>query len=133
MIHTYSMRIMSAINLFNFLDCVKIMMSRLRNWLWRANFLMKILFTFQALLKRLKLKNNLPHLLINAHDSDRLLNNLLDSSMLDEDTELMINISMMHLSSHSLLELHHSIESTECTINTVSFLSSLSFSSSSVW
>ena len=99
---------------------------------------MKILFMFQALLKRLKLKNNSPCLLINRHDSDRLLNNLLDSSVSDKDTlrcastELIVDIFMRHLSSHSPLEPYYLIESAECAVKTVSLLSSLSLSLLSV-
>ena len=78
-----------------------------------------------------------PSSLVNRHDSDRLLDDLLDPSVSDEgtlgcaSTELIVDIPMAHLSPHSLLG-PHSIESAECAVKTVSLLLSLLLSSLSV-
>jgi hypothetical protein len=83
----YSMRAMSATNLSNVLERIGSMAPKLSNRLRRANALVETLSTFQAPLKRLRLEDNPPRSLMNRHDSDRLLDGLLDPSVSNEDDE----------------------------------------------
>jgi hypothetical protein len=124
----YSMRAMSAANLSNLLCRIGSLAPKLSNRLRRANALVETLSTFQAPLKRLKLEDNPPRSLMGKHDSDRLLDGLLDPSLSNEDdapesasTEREVN------NTHQ-----RSVGLAECVIDTVQPLPFLQPSPSSV-
>jgi hypothetical protein len=124
------MRAMSAANLSSVLDRIESLAPRLSNRLQRANTLVETLSTFQVPSQRLKLEDSPPRSLMNRHDSDGLLDGLLDPSVSNEEgafgsasTKRVVDndISPAHRTPASLRDIdfhQHSKGPAECVIDT---------------
>jgi len=111
----YNIKIISAVNLFNLFYRIGSLAPKLLNRLRKTNTLIKILFTFQALLKRLKLEDNLSCSFIDKYNSDKLLNGLLNLSLSNKD-----DILKNALTEREINNIHQrSVDHTECVIDII--------------